>query len=248
MLKDYSVRFYKTCGLALGISAVIQNFCIAAPLTKIVTLSCGSSWLVANKIQTLTLLPPFSNRYSIADSNHQSSVCSVFLGLEKQISAKYFVQFGLAGYANSSTKISGTITQLGFPNPNVLQYDYHVQRYRLVAEGKAFTTIKQHLHPYLTANIGLSSIKAYQYQERSSDPRILPMLPFGKKTTNALTVGGGAGFDISISKSTRIGLAYQYSLLGQLGLNTSPAQATNATLKQNHVTNHEIKVQLTFIV
>jgi len=214
---------------------------------KILTLSLGNAWLKSGSAQSLSLLPPFENYYSAHQTYRSALMGGLFLGIEYWKNPLLALQLGMGGYVYSSVNVSGSVLQFGMPQFSNFNYNYHIRSQRLVAEGKVLTTLQNWLHPYISGNVGMAADKAYGYRESPLASDNVPMLPFTNRSNPSFTYSVGAGFDLDISRSFRLGVGYQYDDLGKFLLGRSPAQSTNEVLNSQHLGSHEIKFQVTAV-
>ncbi|WP_133128688.1 outer membrane protein [Legionella nagasakiensis] len=226
----------------------LQSKISTAYFNKIVSLSAGYDWIKAAQPQSVSLIPPFENYYTVNNNSRRSVFMGgLFLGVEYWQNPLVGVQLGLGGYVDSATDINGMVWQFGLPEFANLNYSYRIQSQRLVVEGKLLTTLKNRFHPYLSGNVGVSSNKAYAYEEQPLSSEIVPMSPFANQDQTSLTFSVGGGLDVDLFKSLRLGVGYQYFRLGKFSLGTSVAQETSQTLAINRMDGHELRFQLTFV-
>jgi len=219
--------------------------------TLLVTFTIGPDFVNVGQAHTLTLLPPFQNHYTRADAFQTVTDAGIFAGVERNISDRFAMQLGVAGYA-VDTEITprGTVWQFANPAFENLSYFYNIDHTRLMATTKLLTTVANYhsLHPYLTGEIGAAFNNANGYQEIPLEGNATGSTPFNRHKNNSFAWGIGAGVDYNLNQSIRLGLGYQFSDLGSASLGPNPSALTNQTLSIPHIYANQLRFQLTILV
>jgi opacity protein-like surface antigen len=208
----------------------------------------GPEFIHTNHSQTLSLLPPFSNHYTSNSSWQSSANLGLAAGFEKALTHRLRYQLGLAGYFNTEVHPQGHVLQLALPEFDNFTYRYQIQSSRLMATGKLLGTVKQTLHPYLSAELGAAFNHAQGYNEMPLREEAVAMAPFSNHTNTSFSWGAGLGLDVDINANLRLGAGYQFIGLGKAQLGLSPAQETSQVLTTPHLYSHQLRFQLTALI
>lgn len=251
------MRFSSSLMYFLGLTLLSSNQVIASTkeetttsLHKIIAIAGGYDFISSARPQTLELLPPFVNYYTVDNADGSFGMGGLFGGIEYWKNPQWGIQLGAAVYSSSNTSINGTIWQFGLPEFANLNYSYQLETTRLLVESKLLTTLDMNkkLHPYLSGGLGLALNKLSNYQETPLIPEVLPMLPFADRQQTSFTWGLGFGLDMDINSYLRLGLGYQYFNLGKFSLGSSPEAATQQSLSINSLNGNELRAQLSFVI
>ena len=216
----------------------------------LVTISVGPDFVRAGRAQTLTLLPPFQNHYT--NSNPAMTVANggVFVGVERALNERLWIQLGVSGYKDSHLNLEGDVWRFASPEFDVLGYSYQVQHTRVMVEGKVLTRWRQDetLHPYLSWGLGAAFNDANTYEETSLVPGVSPTFAFKNNMQTSFTWAIGAGADYIVNPDLRLGMGYQFADLGSASLGTTPAAATSNTLNFPHIYASQVRFQCTLLL
>lgn len=211
-------------------------------------MTLGAGFIRTGHVQTLSLLPPFTNHYTNNASYKSSGLMGLGLGIERGLTEQLSWQLGLSGYFNSQISSTGHVWQFALPEFDNFIYDYRIQSKRVMATGKLLGTLKQNIHPYVSGELGAGFNRASAYKETPLIVEAVAMAPFSGRTHTSLAWGAGGGIDVDISETLRLGLGYQFANLGKTSLGVSPAQFTQQTLSVSHLYSQEVRVQLTAFI
>lgn len=214
------------------------------------TLTIGPDFVQKGQAQTISLLPPFHNHYTNTNGSTTVADAGAFVGVERVLSDKLWVQLGVSGYVVAQISPDGHVWRFGSPEFDTLVYSYHIHHTRVMAEGKFLTTLirYQALHPYISWGLGAAFNQAFNYQETALIPGAVPTLPFANNTQTSLTWGAGAGVDYSINPHVRFGAGYQFSDLGLMSLGSTLAATTRQTLRLSHLYTNQLRFQFTCLI
>lgn len=229
---------------------VYRSISFATPMTfPLVSLTLGSDFVNPGQAQSLTLFPPFQNHYT--HHHHIQSVADggIFIGVERIMTEKIAIQFGISGYKDSQFTSQGHVWQFGLPLFDDLAYTYAIHHARIMASSKLLTFIPacRTMQPYLSMEVGTAFNAARDYQERPIITNAVPTDPFGNHLQTSFAWGVGLGVDYQIFQHARIGVGYQFSDSGSASLAPTTAAITNQTLSFPHIYNNQLRFQLTIL-
>lgn len=248
---------YMVYGLALLFSStdyasqpvsIKEQSAYLSTLRSFAAFTLGADFLRTGRAQTLSLVPPFNNYYTANESFKSSGNLGLTAGAEQRWTDTLSWQLGLSGYFNSEVNTTGHVWQFALPEYDNFTYHYRIQSKRLLASGKLLGTVKQALHPYVSAELGAAFNRASSYDEIALIEEMVPMAPFSNHTKTSLAWGVGAGLDVNINPAFRLGAGYQFADLGKVKLGRSPAQLTQQTLGLPHLYSHQLRFQLTAFI
>ena len=218
-------------------------------LRPLMTFSLGPDVIQHGRAQTLSLYPPFENDYTNKKNAATVIDGGVFIGLERGISDKIRIQYGIAGYTDADLKPQGEVWLFGSPLFDTLAYQYHVRHRRIVTEGKFLfdTHYSETLLPYFSWSLGAAFNKASGYKETPLVAGAVPTQPFNNNTQTAFTWGVGVGIEAVVSKNLRIGAGYQFADYGSVSLGPTPDAMTSQTLSFPHLYANQFRFQLSIL-
>ncbi len=222
-----------------------------APLYRpLATFTIGPDFVQKGQAQTLTPLPPFQKHYTNTNASTTVADAGAFLGIERMVSDKLWVQLGVSGYVDSQISPEGHVWLFASPAFDTLSYSYNVHHTRIMAEGKFLTTFKdyQSFHPYLSWGLGAAFNQAQNYQETALIAGAVPTVPFANHTNTSFTWGVGAGVDYTLNPHVRLGVGYQFADLGSVSLGATPAATNTETLSFPHLYTNQLRFQFTCVV
>lgn len=213
------------------------------------SISAAANSLDAGQVQSLTLLPPFTNTYSVTSGKSWRAEGGASIGTEIKGQGPVNFQLGLGYYATQSFPVDGQIFNAATGAYNNLDYGYRIKHYRVVAEGKILFKLSDGLIlPYLSGQAGYGYNKAENYRETATAAGAFPMPPFANHTESGFTYALGAGVDFSVVEYFRIGAGYQYVDLGSASLGTSPGAQNPVSLNAGNLSSHQIRIQFTALL
>ena len=221
----------------------------SADLRPLIMFSLGPDFIKHGRAQTLSLYPPFENYYTNTKSSATVIDGGIFVGIERALTDKIRIQYGIAGYTDAELHPQGDVWLFSSPLFDTLAYQYNVRHSRIVAEGKFLfdTHYSEALYPYFSWSIGTAFNKASDYKETPLVAGAVPTQPFNNNTQTAFTWGVGVGIDASVSKNIRVGAGYQFADFGSISLGRTPAAITSQTLSFPHLYANQFRFQLSIL-
>ena len=218
--------------------------------TPVITLTIGPDFINKGPAQTLTILPPFQKHYTVNGSGYTETDGGGFIGLERVITERLSVQFGVAGYGDTGFNSSGDVWQFAQPQFANVAYTYKVHHSRVMFANKLLTTVPQYkaIHPYFSWEIGAAFNRATGYQEAPKIAQAFTMTPYANHSSSSFAWGVGVGFDYALNQNIRAGIGYQFSDLGSVSLGRSVAVTTNQTLTIPNLYTNQLRFQLTYLL
>lgn len=211
-------------------------------------LSIGYNWGKTPPSQTLTLLPPFQNRYNSTAVSQGFGDIGVTLGIERSMFQWLRGRFSLEAYINDDISPKGEVWLFALPAFNNLAYRYQVHHRSVLLSGQFLfdALTKYKLVPFITTAIGLASNRSADYQEVATVVGAVPTLPFGDRTRKSISWRLGIGLDHQLSKHTRCNITYLYADLGSAALGRTLAATTNQHLSISHLYTQQLRLQLVY--
>lgn len=248
MMTQESIELRILIGIILLVTCLVAKPVYSAATKPLASLNISADFVRNGRPQNVTLLPPLYNTYTNINDTHIFAAGG-FIGLEHPFQDNFFLQLGVAGYADTSISVKGEVWQMGVPCLNDLAYNYHILLTRVMMEGKFLTHLppSHKLYPYLSWQVGAAFNKASGYQEEPFVIGAVPTAPFANHMRTSLAWGTGMGADYSISAHTRLGLGYQFLDLGKASLGRTPASLTPQSLNFQHFYTNQIRLQFTRI-
>jgi opacity protein-like surface antigen len=235
-------------GCSLTYAGELGNLAPPHRLRPFAVLTGGVDFIQTRHSQNVALLHPFINHYTSHSSFQTSGSVGLGGGAECQLSECFFLQLGVAGFYNSPVSSHGEVWQLGLPEFANFRYRYRIRPYRVVATGKLLGTIKQMVHPYVSAELGAAFNAARSYHEVPLIEEAVKIPPFGSHTENSFAWAVGAGVDVDLCSCLQLGVGYQFADLGNVSLGLSHAQETRSRLRISNLYDHQIRLQLTALM
>jgi opacity protein-like surface antigen len=216
----------------------------------VITATAGPDFVNPGQAQTLTLLPPFQNHYTKANSSQTVADVGGFVGVERVLTEKLSAQLGVSGYWDSSMTVKGDVWQFALPDFDDLSYTYRIHHARVMAATKLLTTLAQYssLHPYVSGELGAAFNQASGYQETPLEVGAIATPPFSNHSQTSFAWGVGAGVDYNLNQQIRLGVGYQFTDLGAASLGQTTAQTTMQSLNLSHLYANQLRFQLTILV
>ena len=195
-----------------------------------------------------------SYTYDASSTNKALPVYGFSLGDELRFEHNIDWQLGFSYLKQSTTRLSGNLTQTtdDVPGSNIYRYHYTVATQQWFIDSKLLFQMNGYMHPYAYMGVGESNNKAYQFSTTVPSPPSLT-LSFPSRSARALAYSLGFGMDLNLMKNLRLGVGYRYTYLGTIstnngvysafGLNT----ATPVKLKQTGVTMNTVLAQLIYV-
>ncbi|STX28305.1 Uncharacterised protein [Legionella beliardensis] len=209
-----------------------------------INVGIGAAWQKIGSPQTVTLLPPDSNYYTVKSDYKLATNFNFAVGFEQLINQHFSYQLGIAAYGNTAVNSRGHVWQFALPEFDNFSYRYKIQSTAFLLTGKLLSDYSSIIHPYLSANIGLGLNRSFSYEETPLIEEAVAMEPFRNHTSNSFAWGAGTGLEINITPTTRFGIGYQFIDFGNATLGKSPVQVGSDTLKQKQL-SHQMAFQIT---
>lgn len=203
--------------------------------------------------QYFPIRDPIIDEFYIYSTNHKtqtSGFWDLLLAAEWNINPEWIGQAGLDYNQTAPFKVKGTFQGADIQSADNFSYQYKVLTKQLLVNGKLLYTLKNYVHPYLSAGLGTAFNKAYHYY--TNVPANLTFTRMHLDHTNtSLSYALGIGIDTDINKNLRAGIGYRFTDLGtvQLGkafIDTSLVSGTLSNSNSNFYTN-EVLIQLTWV-
>ncbi|KTD64956.1 outer membrane protein [Legionella shakespearei] len=187
--------------------------------------------------------------YSSSQKNQSSGFWDLLLAAEWNINQDWMGQAGLDYNQTAPFKVNGTFTQgADMQSADTFSYQYKVLTKQLLVNGKLLYTLKNYVHPYLSAGLGTAFNKAYHYY--TNVPANLTFTRMHLDHTNtSLSYALGIGIDTDINKNLRAGIGYRFTDLGtvQLGKAFIDTSLVSGTLANSNFQTNEVLIQLTWV-
>lgn len=217
------------------------------PYHAIVTLSGGIAGTSIDMGET------FQNDLRTYDydlnSNTTAGLWGGFIGAEKRFITTA-MQLGLSYYQASSFHVSGDLGQ-GVDPLDIYSYqaNYNIITRQLLIEGKLLLLQQGRYHPYFNGGLGTAFNTSTDY-DVNYDPELTTTALFKSDTKTAFSYMVGAGVDIDINQTLRLGIGYRYANFGNttLGDGSINGIPIEQTLVVDDLDASEVLLQLTFII
>ena len=242
--------------LLLIVALFCTNPSLAAPdlsiwhkLQPVFTVTAGASISQLGQSQSFTPLDLCSYRYNPTGSSSENLLWGGFAGSKIVRTASWEVIIGLGYYQPATLITKGDLTQgADYPSDNTYQYRYKTQSQQLLAEGKWYWITNKSMQPFLMLGMGVASNKTFDY--KTSVPPFFEFTPaFSNHSQTNFTYTIGPGFDVKLTQSFSVGVAYRFADLGtaETGSGQIDGIPISNTLKQSRLHANQFLVQLTFI-
>ena len=232
-----------------NLSLATVDLSIWHKLRPVLTLTAGATISQLGQSQSFTPLDLCSYRYNPTGSHSTKLLLGGFAGSEIKRTASWGLIVGLGYYQPTDLITKGNLTQGADPSSdNTYQYRYKTQSQQLLAESKWYWLTNKSIQPFLMLGMGVAFNKTFDYQ--TSVPPFFEFTPaFSNHSQTNFTYAVGPGFDLNLSPSFRVGVAYRFTDLG--AANTGSGQIDDipisSTLKQSRTYANQLLVQLTLI-
>jgi len=167
-------------------------------------------------------------------------------------------QYGLAFYQTALSSIKGEEAQapiMALDAINLWHYHYKILGRQLLIENKLSLIYKEHYRPYLLAGIGESFNHAYGFQVTPQNSGEVATAIFGSKKNQTFSYLFGLGVDADLNQHIRLGTGYRFAYLGKYDLGKGRLDTGVGgsvfdlpLLKSTHSYNHELLIQLTYLL
>lgn len=225
-----------------------------SPWHTVVTVSGGAAF--STDVGVSKYVPPRNGNFSFYNydtqhPNQEQAIFGGFVGAERAIRAPWLLQLGIGYYQPSSFKATGRVTQgTDIASENQYTYQYFIQSYQLVGEGKLLYTNASQYHPYLAGGLGIAWNAVSNYNVKIEPPFTAFTNQFQHHTTPAFMYSAGFGLDVDMPKNLRLGIGYRFINFGRArtGQGIIDDVPTGTTLSQSHLYVNVIEAQLSFVV
>ena len=215
-----------------------------------ITVSAGPAWTSAGQTQTYLLQNNIKNTYEANRNTSSLAVGELFLGLQSRLRTTFYGQLGFAVTGSSMAKLSGDIWQFAEPEYNNFNYTYDVNQLRFALKGKIITQdpiTRLCVLPYVSASIGVSLNRAYNYNTVGKVYEAVPAPDFIDNTNTSYAATLGLGVQRKIQKHWQVGIGYELADWGYSNLGRAPGQTLNTGITLTHLYAHEMLLNLTYI-
>lgn len=213
----------------------------------VVTVSAGPAWSSNGSHQTILLQPDLEQTFAASNTSHSLSSGEIFLGLQRELNARFAGQFGLALALSSNANMTGDIWQDADPNFNNFSYDYQISHTHVAVKGKLLADIAYVVKPYVSGGLGVGFNRAHHF---IITPKLFQQLAppaFQSNTTTSLTYTLGAGIQKSMNEHWQVGVGYEFADWGRTQLNRAPGQTLNSGLSQSSFYTHSLQFSISYI-
>ena len=256
--------FYFTIGKGRDINTrlIFLISCLAITLSgyamqPVVILMGGAVTPLGQQSQTLY----YANtvfKYQPHDSSALKPLVGGFIGAEYPFNEMWAWQSGLAFYQAASSSIDGEEAQapiLNLDAVNIWNYQYKISSRQLLFENKLLLALHEYYHPYVLIGLGAGFNHAYEFQVTPQNSGEVATAIFGGHTNTTFIYMAGLGLDIDVSENMRIGAGYRFVYLGKYDLGNGMLDTgaggsvfSLPALKSAHSYNHEVLIQLTYLI
>ncbi len=213
-----------------------------------VRLTLGDIFAQTGQNQVIAFDPSYWKKL-VTNHNSVSEIYGgISAGLRIPFNSIWAIEIGAGYYQAASLNQEGKIYQYNSPDFYNLNYDYKIQIRRVMFEGKLLTTFSTIYHPYLSAGIGASRNRSYNYQETPVQPYAVPDPSFASWSQNNFSCSAGIGLDIEVTQHWRIGAGYEYSNLGTAKLGRSPVQMTSQQVSSGTINTNQVLAQVSYTI
>lgn len=187
----------------------------------LVTVSAGAGRYDLN--QSFQSYAGIEDVFTYEDNSGHSNVglVSVFLGAERSLQwPGIFMQGGFEYNYFANGTVSGLNTVgVEQDTSTIYQYRYKLQSQQMLAVAKLYSTWNTIYHPNVSAGLGASFNRAYDYGVRTNETGSVNIAPeFADHTQSSFSYSLGLGLDADINPQMRFGLGYRFSDLGKSSL------------------------------
>jgi len=210
------------------------------------TISAGPLWASAGKTQTFYLAPEIEKTYAADKSTHAFADAELFLGMQRQLSNKLQVQWGLAAAGTGFARVTGTIWDDADPAFNNYIYNYKIRHAHVAIKGKLLADSSLIVTPWMSASVGVGINRANGFSNNPTIFEALPNADFAGNSETALTYTLGAGVQKSIDAHWSVGAGYEFADWGKSQLNRAAGQTLNTGLSLSHLYTNGFLLNLTY--
>lgn len=244
----------KTCFLAPLICLVATN-CLAGTMgeaqeaySKVVTFSAGPAWTANGKTQIIELEPDLVKAYVANNKDTTLASSEIFLGLQRNSSAGFAYQIGLAFAASSSAKLSGSVWDEADPDFDNFYYKYKVNHAHVAVKGKLIANTNFVVQPYISGSLGVGVNRSYDFLlTQKTEEQSIPTL-FESHTQSSFTYTAGAGVQKAIDIHWTIGAGYEFADWGKSRLARTDFQPVGTGLKLSHLYTHQLQFSVSYYI
>lgn len=218
-------------------------------MRKVVSISAGPAWSGNGTTQTILLQPLIQNTYAATEPNNLLASGELFLGMQKQLNAKFYSQFGIALAAAGKAKFNGDVWVNADPNFNNYTYKYNVTHGHVAVKGKLLADVGYGVRPYVSASIGIGVNKASDFtMETKLYQEVVPPA-FESHSTITTPYTLGIGVQEVVNENLQAGFGYEFIDWGKSELGRASGQLMNTTgLTENHIYTNVLLVTLTYVM
>lgn len=219
-------------------------------LHPVFSLQAGASLENINQDQTLSPVDLCSYHYK-SDLSNSQFLGGFFIGSEIPLpnTSSWVLVGGLEYNSISQFKINGNLVQgADSVSADTYNYNYKLQSNQLLAIGKIYWNIKPRIHPFALLGLGGSNNRMHAFS--TNVPPFYEFTPqYSHHSETSFSYAIGAGIDFNLNNNWRLGVAYQFTDLGEIkssGGQIDTIHFSN-TLHQSHLYANQVFASLTYI-
>lgn len=239
-------------------SLLLPGSILAAPLgflldtnQTIIGISAGPTWSSGNKKQTLNLQPDIVKTYTADSNDHVFPSAEFFLGWQQPFSVmqqSLLGQLGISIAGSDHAEMSGDIWEDADPTFDNFDYTYKVNRILAAVKGRLVGSCNRFVEPYVSASLGVSFNRAYEFQIDPIISQEVPAPAFKSNTKASFSYTLGIGLQKSFTPQFQAAIGYEFSDWGKTQFSHATGQTVNKGLSLNHVYAQQLQLSVFYLV
>ncbi len=205
------------------------------------------------KYTNFPIMDPLTDLYYIYTPNSGTPAVGLFeafLGAERQFGSQFIFQGGLAYTYTGTALVKGTLVQGADPqSDDLFNYQYKIGTQELLAQAKFMVPYQTKFYPYVLGGIGAAFNQVSQFQT-TVPSQLSPTRMYANNSPITFAYRVGLGLDADVTKRLRLGLAYRFTGMGNVGLGAASVGNTimSGTLGQSNLNFNEVLAQITYVI
>lgn len=238
--------------------SLLPGCILAAPINSLfdmnqtlIGISAGPTWSSGNEKQTLNLQSDIVKTYTADSNSHVFPSAEIFVGWQLPFSLmqqSLLGQLGVSVASSDHAEMSGDIWEDADPDFNNFDYTYRVNRILAAVKGRLVGNCNRIVEPYLSASLGVSYNRAYEFKINPDIVQEVPAPAFKSNTKASFSYTLGIGLQKTFTPQFQAAIGYEFSDWGKTQLSPAAGQTMNQGLALNHVYAQQLQLSVFFLV